>query len=145
MNNDFRKEDLINSKNVTAAIFLLDQKIDAMEFMQRIKAVALFFDSLSEVEMKAIKHWIKNTIQNEIAEPAIKILESKKEDVESMVANNAFIFDEMKQEAVEEGKKLKAIEIAKSLMDVLDTKTIAIKTGLTIEEVEKLKNEINGV
>ena len=41
--NNYSKEELINSKNVTAAIFLLDQKIDALEFLQRIKAIALFF------------------------------------------------------------------------------------------------------
>ena len=36
------------------------------------------------------------------------------------------------------GEKNKAIEIAKSLLDVLDTKTIALKTNLTLEEVENL-------
>ena len=44
------------------------------------------------------------------------------------------------KEGIEKGERKKAIEIAKSLLDVLDTKTIAIKTGLTIEEVESLKN-----
>ena len=47
INNDYTKEQLLDNKNVTAAIFLLDQKIDALEFLQRIKAIALFFDSLS--------------------------------------------------------------------------------------------------
>ena len=36
------------------------------------------------------------------------------------------------------GEKNKAIEIAKSLLDILDTKTIALKTNLTLEEVENL-------
>lgn len=36
-------------------------------------------------------------------------------------------------------EKEKAIEIAKELLDVLPVKVIAQKTGLTIEEVEKLK------
>lgn len=31
------------------------------------------------------------------------------------------------------------MEIAKKLLDVLDSETIAIKTGLTIEEVEMLR------
>ena len=39
----------------------------------------------------------------------------------------------------EKGMQKKAIEIAKSLLDVLDAETIALKTGLTIEEIEKLK------
>lgn len=40
----------------------------------------------------------------------------------------------------QEGQKLKAIEIAKSLLDILDIETISSKTGLSIEELEKLKN-----
>ena len=39
------------------------------------------------------------------------------------------------------GGKKKAIEIAKNLLDVLDTKTIAVKTGLTEEEILKLKQQ----
>lgn len=37
VNNGFTKEELINSKNVTAAIFLLDQKITPQEFLERVK------------------------------------------------------------------------------------------------------------
>ncbi len=37
------------------------------------------------------------------------------------------------------GAKKKAIEIAKSLLDILDIETISLKTGLTINEIEKLK------
>lgn len=104
VNHDFTKEDLVNSQNVTSAIFLLDQKVDALEFLNRIKAIALFFNSLTEEEARAIKHWIKNTVAEQLAESAIKILEAKKEDVEFMVANNAFILEEMKEKAKAEGK-----------------------------------------
>ncbi len=38
-----------------------------------------------------------------------------------------------------EGEKAKALVIAKNLLDVLDTKTIALKTGLHVEEIELLK------
>ena len=37
------------------------------------------------------------------------------------------------------GEKKAKIEIAKSLLDVLDIKTISLKTGLNIDEIEKLK------
>ena len=40
-----------------------------------------------------------------------------------------------------EGKIEGKIEIAKNLLDVLDIKTIAIKTGLTIEEIQNLQNQ----
>ena len=41
----------------------------------------------------------------------------------------------------EQAKKEKAIEIAKNLLDVLDNETIALKTGLSIEEVKELREE----
>ena len=42
--------------------------------------------------------------------------------------------------AMLDGEKKKQIEIAKNLLDVLDTETIALKTELTIKKVEFLKN-----
>ena len=43
------------------------------------------------------------------------------------------------QKGIQEGEKNKASEIAKNLLDVLDNETIAVKTGLTIEEIQKLR------
>jgi len=42
-----------------------------------------------------------------------------------------------------EGEKMKAVEIAKNLLDILDIETIALKTGLSIEEIENLKIKRN--
>lgn len=53
------------------------------------------------------------------------------------------IFEEEKQEAIREAiartEREKTIEIAKSLLDLLSPEMIAKKTGLDVEEVEKLK------
>lgn len=54
-----------------------------------------------------------------------------------MRANNFNILREMEEKA----KKEKAIEIANNLLDVLDNETIALKTGLSIEEVKELREE----
>lgn len=43
------------------------------------------------------------------------------------------------QKGIEKGEKNKSLEIAKNLLDVLDNETIAVKTGLTIEEIQKLR------
>ncbi len=40
-----------------------------------------------------------------------------------------------------EGARERDIEIAKNLLDVLDIETIALKTGLSIEEIKNLKDE----
>lgn len=42
----------------------------------------------------------------------------------------------------DEGKREKAIEIAKELLDILSVELIAKKTGLTLEEVKRLKEEM---
>ncbi|SFB33251.1 Rpn family recombination-promoting nuclease/putative transposase [Clostridium frigidicarnis] len=140
VNNGFTKDELVNSKNVTAAIFLLDQKITPQEFLDRVKLIALFFDGLSNEELKAIKHWIKNTTEERLAVKSTEVLEASKEEVIKMVANNAFIIKEMEENAEKRGERIKAIEIAKNLLDVLDDETIAVKTGLSIEEIKKLRS-----
>lgn len=137
VNNGFTKEQLVNSKNVTAAIFLLDQKITPEEFLERVKAIALFFDELSSEELKAIKHWVRNTTEETLAVKATEVLEASKEEVIKMVANNAFIIREMEENAEKRGR----LEVAKNLLDILDDKTIAIKTGLNIEEIKKLRSD----
>ncbi|GKX66348.1 hypothetical protein [Inconstantimicrobium mannanitabidum] len=43
------------------------------------------------------------------------------------------------KEGIEIGKKQKALEITKNLLDVLDDKIIALKTGLNIEDIKKLR------
>lgn len=51
------------------------------------------------------------------------------------------IFKEEFEEGKREGKKQRDMEIAQNLLDVLDDETIALKTGLDIEEVRRLRNE----
>ena len=123
------KDALIDLKNVTAAIFLLDQKMDAIEFLERIKVIALYFNSLSDAEIKAIKKWIKNTVVDPLAESAIKILEADKREVELMVARNAFILDEMKENAKKEGREEGIKE--------------GIKEGIEKSKLEVVRNSIN--
>jgi hypothetical protein len=43
-------------------------------------------------------------------------------------------------EGIKKGEINKQIEIAKNLLDVLDNETIALKTGLRVEEVQELRN-----
>lgn len=43
------------------------------------------------------------------------------------------------EKGMQQGQKVKAMEIAKNLLDVLDNETIAVKTGLSIHEIEELR------
>jgi hypothetical protein len=139
INNKFTKEQLIEYKNITSAIFLLDQKIDAKEFIERIRAIALFFSNITDKERMVLKHWIENTIEEDLANTAKSILDANKEEVERMVANNAFLLREMKEEAKKNGQNEEKIQIAKNLLDVLDDNTISAKTGLSLEVVKSLR------
>lgn len=142
INNGFKKEDLVKNKNVTSAIFLLDQKITPIEFLERVKDIALFFDKLTKEELKAIKHWIKNTTQDTLAKKATEVLEASKEEVINMVANNAFIIDEMEQKAREKGVK-EGVEKAIRLMlkKGMDEELIANTLEIELEEVKRIKKE----
>jgi predicted transposase YdaD len=53
------------------------------------------------------------------------------------------IFEKEKEEAMNQAEKSKAAQIAKNLMDILSIEMIAKKTGLSIEEVEKLKADMS--
>jgi len=59
---------------------------------------------------------------------------------QASMVESSYTFGEMKgiEKGITEGEKKKAIQIAKNLIGLLDTKTIAVKTGLTEEEVESL-------
>jgi predicted transposase/invertase (TIGR01784 family) len=142
VNNKYTKEDLIKNKNITSAIFLLDQKIDAEEFIERIKAIALFFANITEKDRMVLKHWIGNTSEPQIAEIAKNILDANKEEVEKMVANNAFLLQEMKEEAKKEGVKENTIKVAKKMIiRGRSIEEIIEFTELTIDEVEQLIKE----
>jgi predicted transposase/invertase (TIGR01784 family) len=66
--------------------------------------------------------------QREIYDMRAKILKDK-----------VSALNKARDEGREEGEKKKTFEIAENLLDVLDNETIAIKTGLTVEEIEKLR------
>jgi hypothetical protein len=87
-----------------------------------------------------LKHWIRNTVDETIADDAVKILESDKEGVDKMVANNAFMIEEMKEKVKKETKKQDRIEIVKNAINLgLDDEAISKLIGLSIEEVAKMR------
>ena len=64
-----------------------------------------------------------------------RMKQDKRLEVEYMTLYEIF------KEEFESGKRDGKIEIAHNLLDVLDDETIALKTGLTIEEVRRLREE----
>lgn len=82
-----------------------------------------------------IKIWLKNTIEQEIADKAISIIEAKSKEVLSMVANNAFIITEMKEDAKKEGLEKGSILARRE--DILDNLK---ELGEVSDEIVKIVN-----
>ncbi|WP_346868480.1 Rpn family recombination-promoting nuclease/putative transposase [Clostridium sp. UBA1353] len=157
--NKYEKEQLMELKNIASAVFLLDQKVDIEEFISRVKDIAIGFNTLSEEQKIMLRRWLKNTLSDEIkdklGERIEDLLIANKEEVAIMTSNISKTiketFEKTREEGIqkgieegiekgiEKGEKNKAIEIAKNLLDILDDETISIKTGLTIEEVKRLR------
>jgi len=107
-----------------------------------------------------LRRWLKNILSDEIKEKLGEkiedILIANKEEVAIMTSNISKTiketFEKTREEGIqkgieegiekgiEKGEKNKAIEIAKNLLDILDDETISMKTGLTIEEVKRLRD-----
>ncbi|WP_369426538.1 Rpn family recombination-promoting nuclease/putative transposase [Clostridium estertheticum] len=107
--NRYSKEYLYEFKNIAAAIFLLDQDINAMEFLERLKNIVINFNNLTSEEKLLLKGWIKNTTNsneiynmNELVDNIFN--ENKKEEVEIMVSNASNIFGKLKSDGIKEGK-----------------------------------------
>ena len=82
-----------------------------------------------------------------ISQPAIsktiKLLEEKLGGTLFVRTKKGVILtEEGKEEGIKAGEKKKAIEIAKGLLDILSIEIIAQKTGLTVDEVKALKDEV---
>lgn len=106
INNNYSKEELLKLKSVTGAIFLLDQKINNEEFLDRIKLIALTFDNMSSSERNSLLHWITQTTEEPIAKSSKEILLADKKEVVKVVANNSNMIKEMEENAKEIGKEI---------------------------------------
>ncbi|MEA3228039.1 MAG: hypothetical protein U9P38_03085, partial [Campylobacterota bacterium] len=70
----------------------------------------------------------------------VLVEEKRKNDLESAIRKAVMKAVNETETKAEIKAKQEKIEIAKSLLDILDIETIALKTKLSIEEVAKLKN-----
>lgn len=87
--------------------------------------------------VKDIDKEYKHDIESILYAFANKFLDGK--DLEKV--KEEIKMTELGKSLIEEGKEEKAKEIARELLDVLSIEMIAKKTGLTIEEVKKLKED----
>ena len=75
--------------------------------------------------------------EKEIYESELKLLRVHKAELKAAEMKGR---EKGREEGIKKGKKEEKIQIAKSLLDVLDEETIALKTGLSMEDVRGLKS-----
>ena len=62
---------------------------------------------------------------------------------EEVITMTKTLYDpEVEKKGIEKGIEKQKLEIAINLLDILDDKTIALKTGLDINKVKELRKEI---
>ena len=106
-------KELEEDKNIKKAIEVLDNM------------------SLGAEERELYEQRLKETIDRvEQIETALN--KGRKEGIEQGIEQGI-------QQGIQQGRKEQKIVIAKNLLDVLDNKTIALKTGLSEEEIEELR------
>ncbi len=85
----------------------------------------------------------KSTVMNRIDEQlnVLKMSKEERKTYERFVENQ--VIQETQMETAEaKGRKERTLELATAFLDVLDNETIAIKTGLSIEEVAGLRQQV---
>ncbi len=138
--NGYSKEDLLAIQNTVSAVFLLDQKIDSIEFIEKAALVATEFKALSEEHKLKLKDWLDHVIQEPFRHVVLDLLKASEEEVSIMTANITKTFQEEKAQAIEQGEKKKALEVAKNLLAMgLEIECIIQATGLTREEIKGIK------
>uniref|UniRef100_UPI0025D8B709 Rpn family recombination-promoting nuclease/putative transposase n=1 Tax=uncultured Clostridium sp. TaxID=59620 RepID=UPI0025D8B709 len=104
---------------------------------EKVRSLEMSIEEIREAKDELVR--ISNDKeQREIYEMRSKILKDKVSALNE--AERKGIEQGIKQ-GMEEGKRQRTIELAKNLLDVLDNETISLKTGLSIDEVEKLRRQ----
>ncbi len=157
--NRYTEEELLELSNVIAAAFLIDQKKDMNGLLERLKKVVDILKRMDLEEFELFKNWFVNIIMRDSEGEQYKIIEKvilESKESESMVYNFETALKEellkSEEKGIEKGLKKgmekgidkKAVLVAKkALLKGLDLSIIAEIAELPIEEVEKIKKELN--
>ncbi|MGI6648994.1 MAG: hypothetical protein ACOX5W_08035 [Bacillota bacterium] len=135
--------------NLISSILLLDQKISKEEISSRLWLMLDTLKKMSLDEYQQFKTWLINVLLPRIPEQQKReveqiLQESNPQEVVQMILNLEATLDEMQQQAEAKGAERKQKEIARAaLREGFEIEVITKITGLTKEEVEKLKQALN--
>ncbi|NFO89127.1 hypothetical protein FDC58_08350 [Clostridium botulinum] len=120
---------------------------DKVKNEEQIKALADFLEYLFLIKDKNLEKKFEEykrerggAVRMTVDQIRQKYYEQKGKEVGIKEGKEVGI-QEGKEVGIQEGMKKEKIKIARNLLDVLDNKTIAIKTGLTEEEIDVLRKK----
>ncbi|MDQ7062593.1 MAG: Rpn family recombination-promoting nuclease/putative transposase [Sulfurimonas sp.] len=137
------KEQLLHYNDDIELIFVeLPKFTKELEELENIKDQWIYFIKNAD----SLEH-IPENLNNDIKQALTYVNEANltKDELESQHKRKEFIsiqklaIMKAKNDGIEQGIEQEKINIAKNLLDILDNKTIALKTNLTIETIESLR------
>jgi predicted transposase/invertase (TIGR01784 family) len=139
LENEFSAKSLRELDSLSAALFQLENATEL-----NINKVVSKFISILEKELDSeLKRdfiiWLKEKFRRMKLNIKANTIDELKEALPMFETRIMKAFEKVKLEGKTEGEHKSQLEIARNLLDVLDIKTIAEKTGLSVEEVKKLK------
>jgi predicted transposase/invertase (TIGR01784 family) len=147
----YSEHQLNSVHNAVAAVFSLENATNYQSAVEAIDRMAQAIKQLPDKQRidKAISYWIKRHLQRNLPEVIIPQTEQLLEDTSMLATNMQKWYHTAQTQGIElglqkgkqEGERSKAMQIALNLLDLLDDATVALKTGLTLEEVKALKKE----
>lgn len=104
---------------------------------EKVRSLEMNIEEIREAKDELIR-LSNDDKQRELYEMRSKILKDK---VSALNEAERKGIEKGRKEGIEKGIKQRNIEIARNLLDILDDKTIATKTGLSIEKIKILREE----
>jgi len=138
--NRYNDEELIKIGNLISSVFLLDKSGDAKKFIDRLRKIGDKLKSLDKDQFVLLKGWLELIVVSKLPEDKKEEFKNIIKDInigegDNMVMNLEIALDEMLKE--------RAIEIARNAIEEgIPIKSIIKITGLSIEEIEKLIEEM---
>jgi predicted transposase/invertase (TIGR01784 family) len=159
--NRYEKKTLIDLANLIGAVFLIDQSVDYKDCRSRLLGMAPILQKFDTKSFQLFANWLKMILTVKLPDEAklkiIKILdESKPEEADKMVTNIEKIIENLYEEGKNdgliagkiegkiEGKMEGKMDDAKKMLEEKLSEELIVKiTGLPIEQIRKIKSELN--
>jgi predicted transposase/invertase (TIGR01784 family) len=148
--NGYPDEELLELSNLISMVFLIDKTKDFQQMMETLKRMIEPLKKVSPEEFLMFKHWLMNIATSGMSQEQKKEVEESVEDseeVESMLYNlERAITNEFKkyESKLEEVRLEEKIQVAKNLLQMgMDILTVVKATGLTEEQIKKVKEELH--